>query len=360
MSIIDVSGGIMKRVMANKKRKEYLELYAKYKFNDYDNKDIQRLLLEMQPKKLYKYRRCNKNTYNSIKKDYAWFQVPKKFDDTRDSIININFNKEVKTLTDNKLENVEKLENDLLRYMVQKRNIDISDENILIIKNMLKQDEKIDINKLKSIFGSKYSEDEYEEAQESFNSGLFKEIMECVEAEAQSLATKNNSSQEENYCFCMAETDDNDLLWSMYGDEFRGICIEYSIPYLIDGFVSLYRDNMAPVFYGTKKQLKVIDIFKDIFDDELYEMNNIELIVQQFIKNKKWQNQDEWRISIPNDGINEKYFPYISKIILGERIEEKNKNRIINICQRKSIPVFQRTLDFSKTNVILKKIKLKK
>ena len=150
-----------------------------------------------------------------------------------------------------------------------------------------------------------------------------------------------------------------------YADSSRGFCIEYTIPIdLQNPFSLLYRTNLYPIYYGNKEVIKLFDILKKSTFCEKKDINGIlvedyrKMFVSTYTKHESWSPQKEWRITLPAmfEENNKQNFPYITSIILGERMTDDNKKRIMDICKRKNIPVYQRKFNISHSKIIVEKI----
>lgn len=169
---------------------------------------------------------------------------------------------------------------------------------------------------------------------------------------------------------CMAERNDNMLMWSHYADKHNGICIEYDLKRLKnDPFKIL--DHLFPIVYSQRRMIKR-DIDSLISSNyalkkaisEKYEYDgdeSLDDILPLFLtKGKDWEYENEWRIIYTKKQMYDidayklyegnLKFECISAIYLGYRIHPEIKKNIIEICQRigkpgKEVPVFQANLD---------------
>ena len=110
--------------------------------------------------------------------------------------------------------------------------------------------------------------------------------------------------------------------------------------------------------------IKLFDILKKSTFCEKKDINRIlvedyrKMFVSTYTKHESWSPQKEWRITLPAmfEENNKQNFPYITSIILGERMTDDNKKRIMDICKRKNIPVYQRKFNISHSKIIVEKI----
>ena len=140
---------------------------------------------------------------------------------------------------------------------------------------------------------------------------------------------------------CFATTPFSQLMWGgSYADCHRGFCIEYTIKATTDDLTRLYL-NFFPMIYCsvrpniTKEMIKVKDI--EISEETLWNI----YFHGALRKSIDWAYQDEWRLLLPFNktisDFNVPFFP-ISKVYLGNRMDRKNREIIIDICKRKRIP----------------------
>ena len=152
----------------------------------------------------------------------------------------------------------------------------------------------------------------------------------------------------------------NDLLmWSHYADSNRGMLLEYNISLLSEKNLWLIK-HLYPIVYSDKRMRgvsieQVVDDYfqyrKDSFDksDEIdrkdfYKLNNSKekLICLSIVKSKVWQNEKEWRISVPvidlelghgiYDGIVN--FDCMTAIYCGARLDKHVRTHIIEIVDK--------------------------
>ena len=171
----------------------------------------------------------------------------------------------------------------------------------------------------------------------------------------------NKRMRNEAFIFSLAEESDNQAMWGLYADESKGFCIEYSFPR--DDFLGQRMLlNLFPIYYGEKPLIK----FFDVLIKGLYAQNNINGIsyddyqdwfLSAYTKDKTYEFQKEWRITFDKRmGGNLQQFPFAKSIILGERISEENKSRLIEIAKKKGLDVYQRNINKTGSKVIVTRI----
>ena len=76
-----------------------------------------------------------------------------------------------------------------------------------------------------------------------------------------------------------------------------------------------------------------------------------------YTKDPSYQFQKEWRITFTEDmGGNKQSFPFAKALILGEKISDADKVKLVEIARKKNLRVFQRKLNISGSKVIMEQI----
>lgn len=156
------------------------------------------------------------------------------------------------------------------------------------------------------------------------------------------------------YMTCFAEEKENVLMWSHYADSNKGICIEYDLNQIDTDPYGILRHTF-PVIYSNRRRLvrdidsllsSYLEIKRAIAEEYVYEGEELldDLIPLFLIKGDMWQYEKEWRVlyTIKNlynadDKVlynGNLWFPCISGIYLGYRINSEVKKHIIEICGR--------------------------
>lgn len=143
----------------------------------------------------------------------------------------------------------------------------------------------------------------------------------------------DNAIQKDCFLCCFSEIADSEDMWKNYANNEYGFCIEYNTKELESEIKFL----LLPVYYDKKVQYSA---------QELSNMSKREMIVRTFLlKNKigengeDWNSQREWRIisfrkslGLSETVENGTYIsvPKPTKIILGKRVLDNVKKRILN------------------------------
>ncbi|HAR63410.1 MAG TPA: hypothetical protein DCS13_08105 [Candidatus Margulisbacteria bacterium] len=152
------------------------------------------------------------------------------------------------------------------------------------------------------------------------------------------------------YITCFSEDNSSILMWSHYGDNHKGFCIEYDFSKLSPSEVS--SRMLFPVIYRQK-----------LFDATRYsskirggEFNNYFGVLAAMTKAIEWSYEKEWRFILPMGEVNELLYlfpPSPAKIYLGANTSEENTKIVLDIAQRKNIEVHKmlmKTYEFSLTS----------
>lgn len=130
----------------------------------------------------------------------------------------------------------------------------------------------------------------------------------------------------------------NLLMWSHYSNSHKGFCLGFNTQKLIE---SQFFNNGCEVFYPNNYPLV------NPFDNDIKKITSI-----FYNKSNDWSYEKEYRMTKlfgyhRNDDEFKKqkifYFEddFINEVILGWKISDSDKEQILNICNKKSIPVYQ-------------------
>lgn len=368
--------------MTNDEKLDYIklmhELSIKYRVDDYP-KDQQKLIVQefkkiikdkifpIQPLKLYKYRRVNENNLSAIENDYAWFSLIKDVDDTVDSSINFDPEEEIGILEAEKGKLMFEYNLEIVKKIIQKFGVDVKEDALrMCLKSY--DDGILNIESLNKLFEMEsFSNIDKNYLLDEINKAISRDIPEDIKNATMSFITLfldfNKSIKENIVAYCLSESSNIDLMWGTYADSSTGFCIEYTIPFDTNTLLDFsYRINLYPVYYGNKDRINVFDMLKKALFSDKEVLNGIlvddylKMFISAYTKDVSWTAQQEWRITMNAGHSNKKYFPYITGIILGERMTENNRSKIIDICKRKNFPVYQRKLNIAHSKIIVEKI----
>ena len=147
---------------------------------------------------------------------------------------------------------------------------------------------------------------------------------------------KNASERNSVRVFCSTKQNDNILMWSHYGANHTGYCIEYSTKSIISCMNAVLPNvkliTVGNVLYNDKRK---------IFESGKFNVNK--LIRASFKKSKKWKYENEFRFVIINSkgfedlGFSDEGIPLehaeIKNIYLGAEIKSNDLSNVYNITQ---------------------------
>lgn len=145
-----------------------------------------------------------------------------------------------------------------------------------------------------------------------------------------------NAIREYTLVYSLTTSFDNAPMWYAYANDYNGVCIEYDA---MDIFAK-YNWRLTPIEYvGEVPRAE-------------YQMEQNEIL--QFIhrtcvsKSRKWENEDEWRITSIQYNDKKKERNDIIKpksIIMGNKILEEDRNKLFHLCDRKDIKLYEIEVD---------------
>lgn len=157
---------------------------------------------------------------------------------------------------------------------------------------------------------------------------------------------------------CFGENNNNLLMWAHYGDEHKGICIEYkNLKDKIDDFTCLEK-----VVYEEIKTHKETRKNSDLLIDEIKIDEELLTINEMCLrKHKDWQYENEWRmISLEEENKNELYYDNmeISKIFFGMKCEVSNIKLITKLLKDRTEIIFYKMTQGDNLNLDSREIEL--
>lgn len=261
------------------------------------------------PDVLYKYRQVSDNSLNALENDFLVFSEPSLFNDP--------FEAPIKILADKAKENISKKILDSFK----KEKPDLSDEIWDYCWLFLSLSE----NTLSA-----------EACGISIGTELF-DILKPVYMRAMDVGIEKHYQQARNMynICCLSASGDIAPMWAHYADNHKGFCIGYGIKEL--GINFTLTQLTLPVLYRENMNINVEDI--DDIDGSLG-MHALS------IKSPAWSYEREWRIfALHNAPKTKEIMPKPKEILLGAKMVPHERQRVIEICQRKNIPFKQMVID---------------
>lgn len=368
--------------MTNEEKKQFIldvhRLYMKQRSYDGDfpieikkNKEDElwgayfQLFLPRIPSSFYKYRKSTEENIENIENDIAWFSKPAEFGDTVDFTLNTDIESELEDFKRHPQEYTKRIAIAFINFwfaqygqIVDEKMVD--DALTLFNENgeVAEEDAKAFLGKMMPEYSSDAHSKKLVEATKLINQGP---TMEAIEGFLKTYLDFNNRLRNESYVFCLAEEGNNQAMWETYADGATGFCIEYQIPN--DTFLGQRMlMNLLPIYYGEKEPVKFFDILirglnaKNQVNGISYE-DYERWFLSSYTKDPSYSFQKEWRIVFTEDmGGNKQAFPSVKSIILGEKISDDYKIKLIDLARRKGVDIYQRKLNVSGSKIVTTKL----
>ncbi len=130
-----------------------------------------------------------------------------------------------------------------------------------------------------------------------------------------------------------SEVHNHELMWAHYADQFRGICISYSLSKLLKGlpenvnFVRMFYNETEPTIHRTSE-----------------DPGQLAKMVLSY-KNYRWLYEREWRMFAPLGKAYYQDTACVTRVYLGSRIKDGDRNRITNRLKQLKIKMREMTID---------------
>lgn len=327
--------------LTNREKEQYLSDMMIFRSQAFCSELIRRKeFADKMPRILYKYRTFDKYSCEMLEESYVYLAPVKELDDPFDCLTNPGVDEKTKD---------------------EAVSIGLSMVNYVI--NLVSKLGNIKFNKkeVKKLVLKSYSDGEYDEekARKAFNGynlineqgkqifldclrnidGFTKTIVE--DKSMVDLASISFNPGERVGVFSASTKRDNKVMWSLYGDKYKGYCVEYDIP---DDPV--IRFNLCPVIYKKNDdnnfirkmvELAIANIIRFASEGQL--SNGVGCMNELFcVKDADWAFQDEWRlIGNAQDHCNRLK---LKAIYLGFKVEEDNLKMVKEIAKKNGFKVF--------------------
>ncbi len=296
---------------------------------------------------LYKYKKIDDNFFNMLNEQYLYCSETKYFDDVFDGKMPFEFDINEEDITPEFTKNLLERE---YNYFVSNRRFNEKQ----LLKKIQQLVAKINLSEITS--ESVFPIEESEEISQLNNIYTkLHSVFSCPQIISlfQSYLKTLLSIQKQLRICSLSSIKDNQVLWSMYADNFKGACIEYEIDKkLPKRVIYQHRDDYDPLFRMMEMIYNQKSIHKNTTDCIENTIKNLLLS-----KDPSWKFQKEYRVMIFNDTpeIEEKnkVSCKIKAIYLGYKISEDNRNKILSACRNKfalkemKINHYMQTFDFS-------------
>ncbi len=334
-------------------KKEFINLLFNSKDpSQLDANKAKKLKFNNTPSSLFKYRTMDKkgHTLDLISEDKIYLSKPSNFNDPFDCALNIT---------------TKSMDNDYIREILSDYDLSILKRFNFTSKELykLKKSKRFihDISKLyvKKIYPN------YKKNLEKYN-GLVNNLENKIMDSHLNLEKIKNHI----YLTCFSEINDSILMWSHYTHNHEGICIEYNFkelnfnnPLTRYTFPVIYSDNVldfGEFLPNSNKEFEnIMEKYMDginpndisdglVLPEMSNNRNNMAIFAVALNKSKDWDYEKEWRyILLHKTALNPPKFIDVPKpkaIFLGAKINDINKEKIIEIGKKRNINVYQMKL----------------
>lgn len=331
-------------MMNNKEKKEYLSLMAAYASTPMMHELERRSEFNSKiPQKLYKYRRFDEHSFEMLDSESVYLAPANCLDDPFDCLSNLDLTSMSEdgtfTMTDDMADYIAET---ILSYP-HSGNIKKDDLKMVIkcsVKNGEIDNDFFDLC-TKNVFGFPMDQTiSFDSLMGAFN-GAFKTLSKDNEMKRDFLVLSNSR---ENFGVCAFTTKrDNQPMWSLYADMYKGYCVEYTTPNL----KNIIR-NLLPVIYSKDKNNDLIKImvgFSMAIAIRGYTDGGVSTpMLGSFYellctKDTKWKYQDEWRL-VGTPKLNVDNFP-ANAVYLGFNVSDENEKKMIECSKRNGFEVYK-------------------
>lgn len=358
--------------MTVKDKKEYLmKLVNLGEEQSYEQSIVDGILDEhmkcIPHRKLYKFRECSEQSFKALEQNSIWMSPATSFNDSFDSIINIDLKKNQKELEKWLHNNVMHYIFEFVKQQYEKAGKDFPytfsdfeeyDKTCFTRNGEIKKEAEIkylkshssadELNRFDEIVGQLYAlRAQMEERWEPLAESLLDAINQT-----------RNSFRENMLIYCMTERFDNHSLWENYAENYTGFCIEYNFSDFNKAPFDVYRNllYLMPMTYRVHTPYFDLVPFLDkaarehILKESVPENPEMQadLNMQLYYKNKDYDFEHEWRFAIKNKNNYSQNFPFVSAIYAGKDITQENLKRLIEIARSLNVPLYKQEINRAK------------
>lgn len=342
--------------MTNKEKRKYISDILISNSIPFTNEISKRgIILSRIPESLYKYRSFDKYTFDMIENNYVFLAPVSGLDDPFDCLNDF----EIDRFYDKKNN---KITHKAIDFILKRFPTGLSGLSKKELKNLAIKciDENgIDYDTAPKIVKSSSVTTTIEVAPlfialKAFND-FFKEIYDSTEMNG--FAEKAYNPGEKVGVCSLSEKRDNKVMWSLYGKNYSGYCIEYKIP-LIKEVIQ----NLCPVIYTKKPNNSFIEkiteysmaaTLRAITNGNI--CGNIGATMELFCtKDTDWSYQSEWRI-IGNARTKFKHLK-IKSIYLGFKVNKTNERNMKKLAQNYNFNLYKMNPPNGSKKITYKKI----
>lgn len=332
----------MNRKQVNEYLRESVDLQIDQNAGNIDEKWTERLInhFERFPNKLYKYAKLNRFTFDAIERDYIYLCRANRLDDQFECRIkNVSLRRFEQAKNE---QSIYKKISEMIPELLSNYPIPISKEQIVSILNKICDSglKQPTIASIAEQTGYCLNDEEKAAAEKAENSNLSEKGSAFVEY----LYMQVNKFQKAKRIGSLTECKSSQVMWEMYADHYKGICIEYELFNDSDIFL-----NTFPVKYVKKRDNDLLKTSLGIALDNfvigisggmIKPTNNLQSYIEILLtKYTEWSFQKEWRIV--GETRAKIKGPKIKRIFVGKNVSKKKYEKLFNIAKGKGIKLFR-------------------
>lgn len=343
--------------MNNKEKRKYMSDLLIFKSTPFMSEfETRKDFLKKTPIILYKYRAFDKYAFEMIDDGYVYLAPVKGLDDPFDCLsdftINDFYNEKTHKITPKAVDFIIKL-------VCPKGIQNLSAKDVKKLALQCIKEDGIDYDKVPKIVTSNgvLTRTEVEPlfvVLNTFNEN-FERVIESAKLDG---FAKSAMYPGDRVGICsFSEKRDNKVMWSLYGKNYEGYCIEYDIPKRQE-----ITPNLCPVIYTKRNNNRFIEkmieyamgaFMRAVTDGHL--TGNIGASMELFCtKDTDWSYQAEWRL-IANVG-GKCRFLNIKAIYLGFKVKKSNENKMKKLAKGKGFNLFKMNPPNGKKKITYTKI----
>jgi hypothetical protein len=277
------------------------------------------------PKRLFKFRRDSKEARDNLINNTVWLSSPETFNDPYDCSLTVQFDHVVTTVLGNSLDDF------VAKYGPQKF---VSELDLEVAKRA--KDPHLALADL--IITKVEPGTTQQDAQ------AMRFLRSLAPDYKQKMANEIGQRHKKGLKVCsFTEVNDSIIMWSHYGDEHRGFCVEYDLAFPAPE--NLSRRLLFPVIYSSQ----LFDATKYFTRAALNPtgFNNIFPLIAAIYKSPEWKYEKEWRLvsigGLVKDSSNWNMLP-AKRLFLGSHMPPTKRDELVKIARTKKIEVFQMRL----------------
>lgn len=331
-------------------------------------------ILTIVPTRLYKYRVCNENNLNMLRNRTAWFSCPSTWNDPIDVTVAYDLEKDRQILK----EQIDKLAikialafvNQYIDSFCEQKKFVTAEEVKPYYYGAFQGEDQINPERivayLTPVVGEKPAQQIAVKTQEAFAMVNTPQFREKAFGGLEKMM-HFNEIRDTMLMYSLSETHENNHQWAMYANEGKGFCIGYHINPKTPQEWSLI-PNLLPIYYGEKQPLMITRVLDEALEyavhpemlQDLFNQETESLYISLNTKTPQWIGEEEWRFGILKIQAesNAVPFDFAESIYLGENIENKWKDKLLEIAREQGVAVYQRKLDSTKSKWIYERVSM--